>query len=57
MQVIRDFLNAAHWRATDSSIAGKKDRLREVLSVYEGNMRVVTVLGLKNAGFFVCRAR
>ena len=36
---------AAYWRATDNSVAGKEGLLREVLSVYEGNMRMVRVLG------------
>jgi len=35
----------AYWRATDNSMAGRESLLREVLSVYEGNMRMVKVLG------------
>jgi len=35
----------AYWKATDNSTAGREGLLREVLSVYEGNIRMVRVLG------------
>jgi lysophospholipase L1-like esterase len=35
----------AYWSATDNSIAGREDLLRQVVSVYEGNVHMVKTLG------------